>query len=215
MLNRTKKALKLLAPMLVYMVIYMTWFTILEKNITTDFHLIHMKIDDYIPFIEYFIIPYDIWFFYVGCTLCFLAFFDEAEYARTCWFICFGMTLFLIISTIYPNGHDLRPTVMPRDNFFTRLVVSLQATDTPTNLFPSIHVFNSIGMHLGLHRTKALEKHKWVRVLSFLLCTGIILATVFIKQHSVFDVITAFICFGIFYYIVYCTSLIKPLRKYS
>lgn len=202
----TKKCLdtlKRLLPMIIYMIIYMTWFTILERTVTTDFHLIHMKIDDYIPFIEYFIIPYDMWFLYVACTLVFLAFSDENEYRRTCCFICLGMTLFLIVSTVYPNGHDLRPEVVTGNSLCAKLVRTLHATDTPTNLFPSIHVFNSVGMHIGLHRTKALDNHKWIRLLSLILCISIIFATVFLKQHSVFDVITAFICILVFYPLVY------------
>lgn len=213
--NNFKTAFKRLIPMIIYMIVYMTWFTILEKNITTDFHLIHMKIDDYIPFIEYFIIPYDMWFLFVGATLTFLAWTDNAEYQRTCWFICFGMTLFLIISTIYPNGHDLRPEHITGTGFCAHLVRTLHSTDTPTNLFPSIHVYNSVGMFFGLRRTKALDNHKWVRVLAFILCVAIILATVFLKQHSVFDIITAFLCIFIFSYIVYHTNWIKPLRKYQ
>lgn len=208
MLDSIRQTLKRLFPMILYMVIYLLWFGYLEKTVTTDFHLIHMKLDDYIPFIEYFIIPYDLWFFYVAATLVFLAYADPLEYKHTAIFICLGMTLFLLISTIYPNGHDLRPAVMPRDNLFSQMVLKLQAADTPTNLFPSIHVFNSIGMCIGLLKTKALKNHPWIRVASTTLCVLIVLSTVFLKQHSVFDVYTAFLCVILFYIPVY-----HPIKK--
>ena len=46
--------------------IYLPWFGHLEKTVTTHFHVIHTALDDYIPFCEYFIIPYLLWFGYVG-----------------------------------------------------------------------------------------------------------------------------------------------------
>ena len=60
------------------------------------------------------------------------------------------MTVFLLISTFFPNIQHLRPLKMPRDNVFTHLVLLLQKVDTPTNLWPSIHVYNSIGAHLTI-----------------------------------------------------------------
>ena len=201
--QRIQSSLKLLIPMVIYMVFYMIWFYYLEQTVTTNFHLIHMKIDDYIPFCELFIIPYELWFPYVACTIVFLAFCDKEEYQNTCIFLCLGMTLFLIVSTVYPNGHDLRLAAMPRDNIFTKLVVSLQKTDTPTNLFPSIHVYNSIGINLGICRSHSTQKHKWIRIVSSILCVLIIFSTILIKQHSVFDLLTAFICAILFYMMVY------------
>ena len=41
-----------------YALIYMPWFMWLEKTVTTDYHVIHVALDDKIPFCEYFIIPY-------------------------------------------------------------------------------------------------------------------------------------------------------------
>ena len=64
-------------------------------------------------------------------------------------------------------------------------------TDTPTNLWPSIHVYNSLGAHFAIIRSKCFEKKKGIRIGSLILASSIIVATMFIKQHSVFDVLTA------------------------
>ena len=48
--------------LMLYFVIYLAWFAFLEKHVTTHFHVIHMNIDDYIPFCEVFIVPYLLWF---------------------------------------------------------------------------------------------------------------------------------------------------------
>lgn len=177
--------------LLLYAVIYIPWFIWLEKTVTTDFHLIHMAVDDRIPFCEFFVIPYYFWFIYMAVGIIFIAFTDGGECRRMGLFLITGMTVFLVVSTVYPNGHDLRPTEFARDNFCVDIVRRLYASDTPTNLFPSIHVYNSLGIHFALLHSKLLKGRKKIKILSFCLMLSIILSTVFIKQHSVFDVLTA------------------------
>ena len=62
------------AWVLLYALIYMPWFTYLEHHVTADFYLIHSPLDDYIPFVEYFIVPYLLWFAYLAVGACFLFF---------------------------------------------------------------------------------------------------------------------------------------------
>lgn len=76
---------------------------------------------------------------------------------------------------------------MPRDNVFTHMVANLYKTDTPTNLWPSIHVYNAIGTHLAVANSKRFSK--WLKNSSLVFCILIILSTMFIKQHSVIDVL--------------------------
>ncbi|MCM1266799.1 MAG: hypothetical protein NC302_02745 [Bacteroidales bacterium] len=197
-------------PLLLYGLIYMLWFAWLEQNVTTTsrYHLIHLKPDDYIPFCEVFVVPYLLWFAYVAVVVLYFFFKDRDDYFRTCTFLFTGMTVFLIVSTLLPNGHDLRPAVMPRDNIFTELIAALYRTDTPTNLWPSIHVYNSLGCHFAVMKSARLEKKKGVRLCSFLLCSSIILSTVLIKQHSIFDVTTAFIMAAVMYGVVYSSDML-------
>jgi len=133
----------------------------------------------------------------------YLFFKNKEDYYRACAFLFTGMTVFLIISTVWPNGHHLRPDIMPRDNIFTDMIAKLYQTDTSTNIWPSIHVYNSIGAHLAVAKCQALKKYKLVQFASLLLCISIVLSTIMIKQHSVFDVITAFILAGFMYVLVY------------
>ncbi len=190
-------------PLLIYAFIYLNWFSYLERTVTKNYYIIHMDLDDYIPFCEIFIIPYLMWFAYVAIVVAFLFFKDKEGYTRNCAFLFTGMTLFLLVSTLWPNGHLLRPHTMPRDNIFTQLIATLYATDTSTNIWPSIHVYNSIGAHLAVTKCPILKKHKWLQMSSLILCISIILSTVMIKQHSVFDVFTAFALAGIMYVLVY------------
>lgn len=193
-------------PMLAYMVVYLVWFAWLEKKNTKNFWLIHLTADDYIPFCEVFVVPYLLWFVYVAAVVIYLFFRDKQEYYKGCAFLMTGMTLFLIISTLWPNGHDLRLTQMPRDNVFTSLVTMLWKTDTPTNLWPSIHVYNSMGAHFAITHCKRLmdsKKGRFIRIGSGILAVSIILSTMFIKQHSLFDVLTGLALGMIMYAVVY------------
>ncbi len=203
-------------PMLIYLVLYLVWFGYVERSVTSHYRVIHMAADDHIPFCEVFIVPYLLWFAYVAMTVVFLLFKNHEDYRKLCAFLVTGMTLFLIISTLWPNGHHLRPPVMPRDNVFTRLITALYQTDTATNLWPSIHVYNSIGTHIAISHSKIMQNHPVIRYGSLVLAISIILSTMLIKQHSVFDVLTAFILAAVMYYLVYMRDVqfhFKTFRK--
>ena len=170
---------------------------------TEDYYLIHSPLDDYIPFVEYFIVPYLLWFIFLGIGTFYLFFKDKKEFLRMALFQIIGMTVFLIVCTVFPNGLQLRPETFARDNLFTDLVKFVYTVDTPTNVLPSMHVFNSVGICIGLSRIDSLRSRKWPLVCVHLLTVLIVLSTVFLKQHSVTDVIAALAMSGILYQIVY------------
>ncbi len=203
-----KDLLKLSVPILIYAPIYMYWFIYIEHYKFAHYAVIHTALDDYIPFVEVFVIPYYMWFAYVSLALLFFMFsFDVEDYYKNFFFLATGMTIFLVISTLFPNMHQLRPAVMPRDNIFTQLVQVIYDRDTPSNLWPSIHVYNSLGTMAAVHHSKRFNK-TGVIVMD-VIGSLIIISTVFIKQHSFYDVITAFIMATIFYLVFYHTSLLE------
>lgn len=67
------------------------------------------------------------------------------------------MTIFLIVCTIFPNGLNLRPVTFPRENIYTDLVRMIYLVDTPTNVLPSIHVYNSIGAMAAIAHSTSLK----------------------------------------------------------
>lgn len=189
-----------------YALIYFPWFFYLEKHITHKYHVIHTVLDEKIPFIEYFIIPYLLWFAFITITALYFFFTNKYDFYRMAVFMVTGMTLFLIISTIYPNGQILRPSHFERDNIFIDLVKQLYKSDTPTNIFPSIHVYNSIGAYIAIQNSERLKNNYFIQNTSFILAILIILSTMFLKQHSVIDVMGAGILSIIVYRFVYVTE---------
>ena len=200
--------LHLSIPILIYAPFYLIWFIAIEKHTFSHYSVIHTALDDLIPFNEIFVLPYYTWFLYVSLGLLFFMFsFDVEDYYKNFFFLAAGMTVFLVVSTFFPNCHNLRPAVMPRDNIFTGLVQIIYNTDSPANLWPSIHVYNSIGTMIAVHHSKRFGKRG--KMISDFIGISIILSTLFIKQHSVYDVITAFIMAIIFYLLFYHTALLE------
>ena len=187
----------------------MIWFGWLEDTVTSRFTLIYSPLDSYIPFIEFFIIPYLLWFIYVAATWLYFFFTDRQDFYKFSALCIVGMTLFLIICTFFPNGLRLRPTVFPRDNIFVDLVKMVYSTDTPTNVLPSLHVYNSVACHIAIVHSKKLSANKWITNSSFVLCSSIVMSTVFLKQHSVIDVFAAFVIIYFAYIAIYVPEKAK------
>ncbi len=203
---------RLATPIFIYVPIYMIWFIWIEQHRFSNYTVIHTVFDDYIPFVEAFIIPYYMWFLYISVTLvALLLSFEVEDYYKNFFFLATGMTIFLVISTMFPNMHNLRPVVMPRDNIFTHLVQFIYKTDTSANLWPSIHVYNSIGAMIGLQHCSKISKK--MKITGHVIGVSIILSTVLVKQHSVYDVATAFIMAIIFYCVFYRTTLVENYCK--
>ena len=192
-----------------YGFIYMPWFSWLEKHVTSNYFVIHSVFDDYIPFIEIFIIPYLLWFVYVSGTVLYFFFTDKQGFYRICTLLITGMTLFLIICTIFPNGLNLRPSTFARDNIFVDLVRFIYRADTSTNVLPSLHVYNSIGCYIAIRNSQKLRQYKWVQNGSLVLTVSIVLSTMFLKQHSVVDVIAAIVMIYFIYQFVYIPEQVK------
>lgn len=198
-----------------YFLIYIPWFLLLEKHVVTDYTLVTINLDKYIPFNELFVIPYFLWFAYIAATIAYFFFTSKTDYYKCCAFLFIGMTICLLIYTVWPNGQNLRPTSFERDNILVDICKNLYASDTSTNVCPSIHVFNSIGAHIAISNSERLKKNKLIVGGSFILALLISLSTVFLKQHSIFDGICSIVLSILLYFIVYKVDYSKLLQYYK
>lgn len=194
------------AWVLLYGLIYMPWFMYLEKRPIPahEYFIINSPLDKYIPFCEYFVIPYLFWFAFVAIGVAYFFFTSRKEFYQVMTFLIIGMTIFLIISTIFPNGLHLRPMVFPRDNVFTDMVKNMvYANDTSTNVLPSIHAFNSLGISIAVFHSEKLKARHGIQIVTHITTILILMSTVCLKQHSITDVIAAFLMAGVIYPFVY------------
>lgn len=177
--------------MVFYTAVYFIIFSILEATVKPKF-IIHSFIDDYIPFCEYFIVPYLLWFFYVPGVLFFLVYNDRNAFWHMVKMMFVGNMICLAIYALFPNGVHPKHFVRP-DNIFTHLVNMLYHTDTPTNVCPSIHVLDTLSAHIALSRSRIVRNMPRVRLISFVFFIFVCISTVTLKQHSIIDVFASLI----------------------
>lgn len=163
------------------------------------------SLDAYIPFCEWFVIPYYFWFaFLVGMALYGLLF-EVRAFRHFTWFVILSYSATAIIYLLWPNMQALRPVDIPRDNWMVDIVRALYDFDTNTNVCPSIHVLGSVAVcFAGLH-SRILRGWGWKTF--FIVSTLLISAsTVFLKQHSILDVFAAFalcaVCYPLVFFVI-------------
>ncbi len=189
-------------------------FNLTEKGLFTDTYTpIYSPFDDIIPFAEIFVIPYLFWFAYLVLMHLYLGFYDIDGFKRLMWFIMITYTTTLVIYWIFPNCQHLRPTTFERDNFLVRFMQDFYQFDTNTNVCPSIHVLGSVAVGAAGLNCPRLRSPWWKW--SFVICTFLIsISTVFLKQHSIIDVITAIPLCVIAYLICYRKHEVRfPVKK--
>lgn len=199
LLKRKKRILLLL-----YIFIYLVFFHLIEHVwIAGHYHVLDTPLDHALPFIPVFVVPYYFWFAYhVWAMLPPFIDDDPCEYYRTALALFSGMTVFIIVSIIFPNMQTLRPSHLGND-IFSKMIGAIYAADTPTNIMPSIHVYNALVANTAIHRRAKRFHRRWESVLSVLCCVMIILATVFIKQHTLYDLLGAAAMYVVFYIVCF------------
>ena len=136
-----------------YFVVYLIGFFLVEAVVPTEgYHVMYHPLDDLIPFCEYFIVFYYIWYLFLAGTALFLIFYDGPAFRRYMWFLILGFSFTLIFNVVYPNGQDLRPdlSALGRENLFTTLIGMIYSADTNTNVCPSMHVIGSFAAMFGV-----------------------------------------------------------------
>lgn len=187
---------------------FLYWFLkLFQKNPI----YIYCYLDDKIPFLGRFIYIYDL--FYPFCLLAFYFLYKKdakiyynAVIAGIIGFIICDI-IFLLIPTIM-----YRP-VIPQIDSLTNLVLNITYffDEPPLNCFPSIHCLFCFQVIYSYIKSKYNSKTKiFVTIFSFL----IIISTLFVKQHFIYDVISAFFVCLIANYASELLHLYSYIKKY-
>ncbi|NMA58477.1 MAG: inositol phosphorylceramide synthase [Clostridium cochlearium] len=161
------------------------FYALLNNNNRGVFQLV-TSIDNTIPFIKEFIIPYILWYPFIALSLLFICLKDLKVYYRTlitlnlCLLSCY--LIYYFFQTTVP-----RPAIYGND-IFSFLTLLVYKFDKPFNCFPSIHVVTSYLMIKGIN---SIDCSKKIRHLVIFMSILIIVSTLFIKQHVILDVISA------------------------
>jgi len=166
-------------------------FALVERGgLPVTYHAVSSPLDAYIPFCEWFLFPYLYWFLFLSGGLVYGFFFDIPAFRRTMWFTIVTYSVTMVIYFLYPTCQELRPTTFVRSNVLIRFIQAFYRFDTNTNVCPSIHVLGSVAIAAGLWDSDRFRS-RGQRVLLCLQCTLICASTVFMKQHSIVDVLAA------------------------
>lgn len=180
------------------------WFCLLERVITTPTYLMYAPLDDSIPFVPAFVIPYALWYGYVALPAAYFFFRSPEEFTRMALFLSTGTMIACLAYTLFPNGQALRPQLQDAQGPLNHLIQGLYRIDTPVNSAPSLHVIDSVAAHAAVaHYNRSHRNLRWVSAVSLTLAVLCILSTVFIKQHSVIDLFLGLIVAAVLYIAIY------------
>lgn len=178
--------LKLLWGWIGYFILYVLTENLIPAEIC---YPVHCWLDDVIPFCEWFIIPYVLWYLLIVGSLLYFLLYNVENFKNLQKYIIITQVVAMAVYILFPNRQDLRPEVFPRDNLLTRLVGLIYSLDTNTGVCPSLHVAYSIGIASTWIREKSMSKTGKVLITAF---AGLICISVaFVKQHSVVDILAA------------------------
>lgn len=201
---------RLLEPRFRHILLLLFWcifgiaFALVEKSQRDWIYVEWPWLDDLIPFCELFVIPYIFWFVFLAGMVAFTLLFDVAAFRKMMYFIMITYLVTLTIYLIWPTAQGLRPNIatLGRDNVLTRFMANFYDYDTHTNVCPSIHVLGSVAVLFASWHSKFFSALPW-RLFYWIWTVLICLSTVFLKQHSIIDVIAALVLSALAYPIAF------------
>lgn len=167
------------------------------------------KFDKIIPFIPIFILPYIFWYVYILGYLLYLCYKNTLVYLKTLTVIIFGELASFITYYFIPTTVP-RPALVGK-GVLIELVKIIYAQDLPNNCFPSIHVLTSITIMISCFHVR--NKRIFHSVFIPLFGITIIISTLFVKQHAIWDIISSLILTFLLYGIVF--GLFRNIFKKS
>lgn len=161
-------------------------------------HYNYYWIDLKIPFLSWFVFPYMSWMPVMYLAFIYFAIVDRKIYWRVLAAYNIAVmgcnVIFLLFATYVP-----RPDIEP-SNLALTLVQFIYNNDAPLNCFPSVHCLTSYLLFITINRDLKLGNVS--RIAWSVLMWLIIASTVFIKQHSLLDVVGGILVAEVTYQLV-------------
>lgn len=182
------------------LIIFQSLLYVIAKLTPFEYHIVNINLDSYIPFISIFVYPYILWYISLFLVPYLFSKYDKSLYKVYIKTIFISLLIAFIVYVFYPTTL-IRNEVVAKD-FPTFLVSLIYKIDTPAiNCLPSAHcIVSFVHIYITLIIKGMNKKIKTLIIVQSIL---VLLATVFIKQHVVLDVITAFILSLIVFIIEY------------
>lgn len=170
-------------------VFYFVMYLVTERIPVEKCYPVWCKLDDIIPFNEWFVIPYVGWYLLIVVTLGYMLLYSVENFRRVQIYLIITQVLAVICYVTFPTRQDLRPTEFPRENILTALMGAIYSADTNTGVCPSMHVAFSLAMASAWLKEKSAAWYVKTFVVIFVIL--VCLSVSFTKQHSVVDIFAA------------------------
>ncbi|MBZ9689742.1 phosphatase PAP2 family protein [Clostridium estertheticum] len=144
------------------------------------------NVDQTIPFLKIFILPYVTWYGYIAVGLIYLCMKNRKTYYTSLISLNIGLVICYIIYAIFQTTVP-RPIVAGTD-ILSKLVNMIYKYDNPFNCFPSMHVTTTYIIMKGINGT---ENNIIISFIFNIIGILIIISTQFVKQHVVLDLVFA------------------------
>lgn len=178
-----------LLPYTLWFVLYCFIFTWLENRPISPPWNTSLPIDFSIPFLPGFMALYALWYPILIFTSLMLAYYAPEDFKRFMRYLAVTFFCSELFWFFVPTYQPLRPVSLQVTDLWTWMLEFLYRVDTPTNVFPSLHVVGSLGAAFCFWMSRPLRAMKGMRILMTILAAGISISTVFVKQHTLLDVL--------------------------
>jgi len=166
-------------------------------------------IDDKIPLIKWFVYFYVIWYPMWVLVPYIVSLYSKEKYLKYFATALVCIFISLIIFVAFPT--IMAEPVITETDYTSKLITLLFIIGSPTKCIPSLHVVYATMFVLPLIKEDKIPKY--LKVIIWILAIGIILSTIFIKKHLIYDVITGILVAVISWIIVDKFKLYKYLEK--
>ena len=164
-------------------------------------------LDSYIPFIKWFIYPYVSWYLLIFLMPLLVSIYDKDAFYKYITFMYLSLLVTLIVYIII-----IREDINLLNNTLTdRLITHIYNAGSTLASAPSLHVLLAFGFMMPLINGKKVPNI--IRIIGVILGLLIILATVFIKQHALIDVVTSIFIVIACYFITKVFKLDKYIKS--
>jgi len=176
--------------LLVGWLVYFALYFLTENLIPAEkCYPVWCKLDDMIPFNEWFVIFYVGWYVLIVLSLGYFLLYNVENFKGLQTYIMITQGIAMVCYIVFPTRQDLRPEAFERENVLTWIMGLIYSADTNTGVCPSLHVAYSLGILSAWLKEKSAAWY--VKVLTTVFCIGVCLSVAFTKQHSVVDIFAA------------------------
>ena len=187
LIKRIKEWLPSDRTMLLFPVIHcIIYETLIRVSLTGTWREFYCALDEKLPLVKWFMIPYVFWFIFIGGTAWYLYKTDRTGLRRYVKCLLISVIPVYIVFLVFPTCLPLRPDRMEGGGIFALMFNFMYTVDEPHDIFPSLHVIWAAVTAIALTKDKRFSAKGWKAVI-WVITLLISVSTFMIKQHSVLD----------------------------